>query len=231
VPLDRLVDGFEEMSLPGGCFQRARLDLRVPGADGHDNRGVRLSAEKPFDRCHVGTVRDDDVEAAVRESEAKDLLLSARGSRKGTDLFPRKIDLSPFPVTFSPPRQGAGARLRRYEQMDSETADDIKRHFDAVTGGLRSEMLGVAEGLRSEFGALRDEIRAVDEKSDRRFDELKRHFNVIGESLRSEIGTVAEGFVSTNERLDRMESATSERFGELEVMIRLSFGELERRIQ
>jgi hypothetical protein len=44
----------------------------------------------------------------------------------------------------------------------------------------------------------------------------------LAESLRSEIRTVAEGFVSTNERLDRMETRMSERFGELEAMIRLS---------
>ena len=62
-------------------------------------------------------------------------------------------------------------------------------------------------------------------------EEITRHFNVVAESLRSEIRTVVEGFVSTNERLDRMETHISERFGELEAMIRLSFGELERRIQ
>ena len=62
-------------------------------------------------------------------------------------------------------------------------------------------------------------------------EDIKRHFDVVGESLRSDIGTVAEGFVSTNERLDRIESTMSEKFGELEVMIRLSFGELARRIQ
>lgn len=61
--------------------------------------------------------------------------------------------------------------------------------------------------------------------------EITRHFNVVAESLRSEIRTVAEGFVSTNERLDRIETGMSERFSELEAMIRLSFGELERRIQ
>jgi hypothetical protein len=80
-------------------------------------------------------------------------------------------------------------------------------------------------------GGLRSEIRVVDEKVDRRSVDLKRHFDVVGESLRSDIRTVAEGFVSTNERLDRIESAMSERFGELEGMIRLSFGELARRIQ
>jgi hypothetical protein len=108
--------------------------------------------------------------------------------------------------------------------MDRETAEDIKRHFDVVAEGLRSEMHDLAGGLRSE-------IRVVDEKVDRRFVDLKRHFDVVGESLRSDIRTVAEGFVSTNERLDRIESAMSERFGELEGMIRLSFGELARRIQ
>jgi hypothetical protein len=61
-------------------------------------------------------------------------------------------------------------------------------------------------------------------------EDIKRHFDVVGESLRPDIRTVAEGFVSTNERLDRIESTMSERFGELEVMIRLSFGELARRI-
>ena len=60
-------------------------------------------------------------------------------------------------------------------------------------------------------------------------EEITRHFNVVAESLRSEIRTVAEGFVSTNERLDRIETRISERFGELVAMIRLSFGELERR--
>jgi phage terminase Nu1 subunit (DNA packaging protein) len=130
--------------------------------------------------------------------------------------------------------------------MDRETAEVIKRHFDVVAEGLRSEMHDLAGGLRSEIhvvdeglrsemhdlaGGLRSEIRVVDEKVDRRFVDLKRHFDVVGESLRSDIRTVAEGFVSTNERLDRIESAMSERFGELEGMIRLSFGELARRIQ
>src|SRR5512138_1179934 len=107
--------------------------------------------------------------------------------------------------------------------MDRETAEEIRRHFDAAAEGLRSEMRDLAGGLRTE-------IRAVDEKVDRISVDLKRHFDVVGESLRSDIRTVAEGFVSTNERLDRVESAMSEKFGELEVMIRLSFGELAQRI-
>lgn len=129
--------------------------------------------------------------------------------------------------------------------MDRETAEEIKRHFEVVAEGLRTQMHELAgglpgeiravdEGLRSEMhqlaGGLRTEIRFVDEKVDRISVDLKRHFDVVGESLRSDIRTVAEGFVSTNERLDRVESAMSEKFGELEVMIRLSFGELAQRI-
>ena len=60
--------------------------------------------------------------------------------------------------------------------------------------------------------------------------EIKRHFDVIAESLRSEIRTVAEGFISTNERIDRLETVMSGRFGELQAMIHLSFNELARRI-
>jgi hypothetical protein len=104
--------------------------------------------------------------------------------------------------------------------MDRETAEDIKRHFDATAGGLRGEIV-----------ALRAEIVAVDEKLDRRFEELKRHFEVVGEALRSDIRTVAEGFVATNDRLDRFQVKVSDRFGEMETMLRLSFGELARRIQ
>ena len=111
--------------------------------------------------------------------------------------------------------------------MDRETAEDIKRHFDVVADGLRSEMQELVVGLRGDIRVgdegLRSEMQELRSA-------LKRHFDVVAESLRSDIRTVAEGFVSTNERLDRFESATSEKFGELEVMIRLSFGELARRI-
>jgi hypothetical protein len=129
--------------------------------------------------------------------------------------------------------------------MDRETAEDIKRHFDATAGGLRgeivalrAEIVAVDEKLERRFeeldattGWLRGEIVALDEKLDRRFEELKRHFEVVGEALRSDIRTVAEGFVATNDRLDRFQVKVSDRFGEMETMLRLSFGELARRIQ
>lgn len=49
--------------------------------------------------------------------------------------------------------------------MDRDTAEEIKRHFDVVAEGLRSEIRIVADGLQglhdemtAEFKAVREEI-------------------------------------------------------------------------
>ena len=89
----------------------------------------------------------------------------------------------------------------------------------------------MAEGLQRE-------IRAVDEKAerrfdtvDRRFDELKRHFDVVGESLRGDIRLVAEGLVGADERSAREFERVREEIGEVKSLVRVSYGELDRRIQ
>jgi hypothetical protein len=104
--------------------------------------------------------------------------------------------------------------------MDRETAEDIKRHFDATAGGLRGEIV-----------ALRAEIVAVDEKLDGRFEELKRHFEVVGEALRSDIAPSPRDSSRQTTVWTRFQVKVSDRFGEMETMLRLSFGELARRIQ
>jgi chromosome segregation ATPase len=71
--------------------------------------------------------------------------------------------------------------------MDSETVDEIKRHFDAVAGGLRSEIRIVAGGLV-----------ATNEKLDRTNERLDR---------------TAEKF---DERLDRLDEKLDRRAGELD---------------
>jgi preprotein translocase subunit YajC len=90
--------------------------------------------------------------------------------------------------------------------MDRETAEDIKRHFDATAGGLRGEIVALRadivavdekldrrfEELNATTGGLRGEIVAVDEKLDRRFEEL----NATTGGLRGEI-------VAVDEKLDR----------------------------
>ena len=125
--------------------------------------------------------------------------------------------------------------------MDSQTVEDIKRHFDIALGGLRTEIQDVkrhsdvsAEALRAEIQdvkrhsdviaeALRTELRAE-------IQDVKRHSDVIAEALRGDIRTVAEGFVATNERLDRLEVRISEGFEETNSTIRLSYVDLDRRV-
>lgn len=108
--------------------------------------------------------------------------------------------------------------------MDSETAEEIKRHFDVVAEGLRAEIQDVrrhsdvvAEGLKAE---LRSEIQDV-----------KRHSNVIAESLRSEIRIVAEGVVGLREEFPLEFKRVYEEFGEVRALIRVSYGDLDRRVQ
>jgi len=130
--------------------------------------------------------------------------------------------------------------------MDQETAGAIKRHFDVVAEGLRSEIRAVDEGLRSEIHAvdeglrseihavdegLRSEIHAVDEKGDRRFDDLKRHFDVVGESLRSDIRLVAEGVAGLDEKFTQEFVKVREDIGEVKSLLRVSYGDLDRRVQ
>ena len=100
--------------------------------------------------------------------------------------------------------------------MDSETAEDIKRHFNVAAEGLRSDF----NGLRSDFG------------------DVKRHFNVVAEGLRSEIHLIAEGLGATNDRLDATNERVdgilfrmAEEFRDMRAMIRLLFNDHEGRIR
>ena len=80
--------------------------------------------------------------------------------------------------------------------MDSETADDIKRHFDVVAEGFRQNLSdGLNElrtELRTEIGEFRTGLRAEireglqDVRTELRADiqDVKRHSDVIAESLR-----------------------------------------------
>lgn len=114
--------------------------------------------------------------------------------------------------------------------MEREIAEDIKRHFDVVAGGLRDEL----GGLRTEVGGIHAEVAGIHEEIAglrTEIGDVKRHSSVLAEQLRTDIRTVAEGFVATNERLDRFEMRVWVRFGDVEALIRLSFAELDRRLQ
>jgi NTP pyrophosphatase (non-canonical NTP hydrolase) len=118
--------------------------------------------------------------------------------------------------------------------MDQETTNEIKRYFDVVAEGLRSDTrlleqgLGaeildarrhsdvVAESLRAELGA---EIRDV-----------KRHSDVVAESLRSEIRLVAEGVAGLDEKFTPEFAKVREEIGEVKSLVLVSYRNLDRRV-
>ncbi|HEY6066207.1 MAG TPA: hypothetical protein VIY96_08630 [Thermoanaerobaculia bacterium] len=111
--------------------------------------------------------------------------------------------------------------------MDSETAEDIKRHFDVVADGLRTgfaEVRTEVGGLRTEVGALRQEIADV-----------RRHADVVAEALRSDIRTVAEGVVGMDEKFTRefekVREEMAEGLGEVKSLLRASYVDLDRRVR
>jgi hypothetical protein len=95
--------------------------------------------------------------------------------------------------------------------MDNETADDIKRHLDVVAEGLRSEIRAVDEKAERRFDAVERRFDAVDQRfdaDDQRFVAVDQRFGVVAEGLRSEIRAGDEKAVR---RLD----AVDQRFDEL----------------
>ena len=89
--------------------------------------------------------------------------------------------------------------------MDSETAEEIKRHFDVVGEALRE---------------LRTEIQ-----------EVRRHSDGIAESLRGEIRLVAEGVAGLDEKFTLEFKNVREEIGEVKTLLRLSYDDLDRRIK
>jgi NTP pyrophosphatase (non-canonical NTP hydrolase) len=140
--------------------------------------------------------------------------------------------------------------------MDQETTNEIKRYFDVVAEGLRSDTrlleqgLGaeildarrhsdaVAESLRAELGA---EIRDVKRHSDvvaeslraelgAEIRDVKRHSDVVAESLRSEIRLVAEGVAGLDEKFTPEFAKVREEIGEVKSLVLVSYRNLDRRV-
>ena len=97
--------------------------------------------------------------------------------------------------------------------MDSDTAEDIKRHFDVVAEGLRNE-------IRAGDEALRNEVRDV-----------KRHSDVVAESLRSEIRLVAEGVAGLDGKFTTEFVRVREEIGEVKSLVLVSYRDLDRRLK
>jgi hypothetical protein len=122
--------------------------------------------------------------------------------------------------------------------MDHDTADDIKRHFNVVAEGLRSEIRTLTEGqlatverldrferrVESEFGEVRSELGDVRSE----VVDVRRHFNVVAEDLRSEIRTVAEGLQGFREEVANEFSAVRADLREQNALNRLAYADVIR---
>ena len=119
--------------------------------------------------------------------------------------------------------------------MDQETAGEIKRHFDVVAEGLRSDMRLLAQGLGAEIQDVRQHSSAVAEglraELGAEIRDVKRHSDVVAESLRSEIRLVAEGVAGLDEKFTLEFGKVRGEIGEVKTLLRDSYGYLDRRVQ
>ncbi len=125
--------------------------------------------------------------------------------------------------------------------MDSETAEDIKRHFDFVAEGLRTGFAELRTGfaelrtefaeLRTDFGSLRIEVGGLRIE----IADVKRHADVVAEGLRSDIRTVAEGVAGLDQKFTlefvSVRDEIREQIGEVKILLRVSYSDLDRRLQ
>jgi predicted nuclease with TOPRIM domain len=85
--------------------------------------------------------------------------------------------------------------------MDRETTDEIKRHFNVVAEGLRSEIRTVAEGLATNEKIDRLESHLADELNEIKA-MIRLSFGELDRRMRSLEGDVA----SLRARLEKLEA-------------------------
>jgi hypothetical protein len=101
--------------------------------------------------------------------------------------------------------------------MDNETADDIKRHLDVVAEGLRNEIRALDEKTGRGFDAVDRRFDGVDRRFDavdQRFDAVDRRFEGVDQRLVA----VDRTFEAVDHRLDKADQrfdAVDQRFDEL----------------
>ena len=118
--------------------------------------------------------------------------------------------------------------------MDSEIAEDIKRHLEVVAGGLRTEFAELRSELRTEMGGLRSELHTEAGSLRTEIADVKRHADVVAEGLRSDIRTVAEGVAGLDEKFslefERVREEIREQIGDVKILLRVSYADLDRRV-
>ncbi len=101
--------------------------------------------------------------------------------------------------------------------MTPEEAEDIKRHFNVVAEGLRSEIRLVAEG----HAGLDQKIDGVRRELQEFRSEARSELRVVAEGLRSEIRLVAKGHAVLDQRIDGVRRELEKFRGEARSEIRL----------
>ena len=88
------------------------------------------------------------------------------------------------------------------ENMDRETAEEIKRHFNVVAEGLRGEIRTVAEGLEGFREEVAQEFRAVREE----LGEVKAMIRLSFGQLDRRITSLETDLASLRDRVEKLES-------------------------
>ena len=86
--------------------------------------------------------------------------------------------------------------------MDRETAEEIKRHFNVVAEGLRSEVRTVAEGV----AGTNDRLDRLESRMDEGFSEVKAMIRLSFGELDRRIRTLESDVSTLRARLERLEA-------------------------
>jgi hypothetical protein len=86
--------------------------------------------------------------------------------------------------------------------MDRETADEIKRHFNVVAEGLRTDIRTVAEGL----AATGERFDRLDSRIEAEFNEVKAMIRLSFGELDRRIRSLEADVSSLRARLEKLEA-------------------------
>lgn len=86
--------------------------------------------------------------------------------------------------------------------MDRETAEEIKRHFNVVGEGLRSEIRTLAEGIT----ATNERLDRLESRMAEEFDEIKAMIRLSFGELDRRIRSLESDVSSLRSRLEKLEA-------------------------
>jgi archaellum component FlaC len=109
--------------------------------------------------------------------------------------------------------------------VTKDEAEDIKRHFDVVAEGIRSDVRLVAEGV----GLANERIDRLDKRMDG-FDTKMDGFGTKMDVFQSRMDGFDTRMDRFEKRMDRLEGEMRQGFSELGSMIKLSYAQIDSRL-